>query len=277
MKYKFVIIIVFLLIVSFSKGQGLHKSKQIEVYDLQLLLDEFNVGGAILIYDKNKNTFYTNNIYRAQQGSIPVSTYKIPHTIIGLETGVLKNEATIFKWNGEKRALKIWEQDLSLKQAFQKSCVPCYQQLARKIGTKRMSEYLEKLSFGRMYFNDKTIDNFWLIGKSEITPFEQIDFLKKFHDREMDISESTYKIVRNILILEKKANYILSGKTGMGNNVGWFVGYLEKEKNTYYFATKIIPKDRKIQSNKFRFLRKLITLEALKKLNIIERNKIIKQ
>ncbi len=270
MNYNIIISLALLIFVSCENIQNkdpINKESQL----LQSLLDKSAVYGTILIYDSNKNIYYSNNFNEAKRSSIPASTYKIPHTIIGLETGELKDEKTVFKWNGEKRNFKIWEQDLTLKQAFQKSCVPCYQELARRIGAKRMKAYLEKLSFGRMCFNDKTIDNFWLTGKSEINPLEQIDFLKRLYNKKLNISESTHKTIKNILIIEEKKNYSLSGKTGFANNIGWFVGYLEKEENTFYFATRISQQEaNNMSTKKFLSIRKSVTIEALQNLGIIK-------
>ncbi len=273
MNFKISISFVLLAFISCKNIQN-SKAKKEESKVIQSLLDKSKVNGVILIYDSNKNTYYSNNFNKAKQSSIPASTYKIPHSIIALEIGELKDEKTLFKWDGKKRAFSIWEQNLTLKQAFRKSCVPCYQELARKIGVKRMKENLVKLSFGRMYFDDKTIDNFWLVGKSEISPFEQIDFLQRFYNRKLNISDSTYNTVKNILKIKEYNNFVLSGKTGLGilpnNNIGWFVGYIEKKNNTFYFATKVSPKNKEISLNKFIQVREKITLSAFKQLNLIK-------
>ncbi len=267
---KFKTIILLLVFASCKSIPNNKKSIKEESKVIQELLNNSGVVGTVLIYDSNKNKYYSNSFNEAKKSAIPASTYKIPHTIIGLETGQLKNEETIFKWDGKKRAFKAWEQDLTLKQGFQKSCVPCYQELARKIGVKRMKNYLNTLNFGRMDCKNKTIDSFWLKGKSKINAFEQIYFLKRLYKQELNISKSTHNIVKNILIIENKEDYVLSGKTGLANNIGWFVGYLEKEENTFFFATKISPQGTNISTRKFAALRKFVTIEAFKKLNIIE-------
>ena len=41
-----------------------------------------------------------------------------------------------------------------------------------------MKAYVERLNFGKMYPTQESIDNFWLLGPSKISPFAQIDFLK---------------------------------------------------------------------------------------------------
>lgn len=98
---------------------------------------------------------------------LPASTFKIPNSIIAVELGIIENDTTILKWNGEQRKMDIWEKDLSFKDAFRISCVPCYQEIARKIGTIKMKEYLEKFEYKNMIFDSLTIDNFWLEGNSK--------------------------------------------------------------------------------------------------------------
>ena len=277
MKFKIVLFFIALTLLSCSQKQNSKKEKpvlKIEKKEFQVLLDSAKVNGTILIFDKQGNKFYSNNFQEAKQSYLPASTFKIPNSIIGLETGILKDEQTIFKWDGNDRAFSIWENDLNLKDAFQKSCVPCYQELARKIGTKRMKENLKKLQFGEMNVNNENIDNFWLIGKSKINPFQQIDFLSRFYENHLSILKSTTEIVKRIMKIKTTESYTLSGKTGWIVNgekdIGWFVGYIEREKKVFYFATKITPKKSNMSRNEFAPIRKKITILALKELKIIE-------
>jgi len=274
-------IILFYLIATFlSCAQGKDKKinnnsiQNIEKKELQTILDSSKVNGVILIFDFQQKKYYSNNFLKAKESVLPASTFKIPNSIIGLEIGILRDEQTVFKWNENKRAFSIWEKDLSLKEAFQKSCVPCYQELARKIGTKRMNKNLKKLKFGKMDVNSENIGNFWLIGNSKISPFQQIDFLNRFYNKQLPISNQTRETLKEIMRIEQNDNYVLSGKTGLTisekKETGWFVGYIEKEEKTFYFATKIIPNENDMQRNKFSSLRKEVTISALKELKIIE-------
>src|SRR5262245_25728052 len=44
----------------------------------------------------------------------PCSTFKIPNALIGLETGVLADADTAFKWDGTPQRVKAWEKDHTL-------------------------------------------------------------------------------------------------------------------------------------------------------------------
>lgn len=237
--------------------------------EFQKILDSNTISGTVLIFDTQKNTFYSNNFEEAKRGTLPASTFKIPNSIIGLETGILKDETSIFKWNGEQHYLDAWEKDLTLKEAFRASCVPCYQEMARKIGAKRMQKNLQNLTFGIMDVNDETIDNFWLTGNSKVSPFEQIDFLQRLYNEKLPIKEATSKTIKSILKIKTTNNYTLSGKTGLAvgikPEIGWFVGYIETNGKVLYFATRISPSN-DMKMNDFIPLRQKVTEQALKKI-----------
>jgi len=268
-----IILIVFLL-QSCAENKKTKKEQKINLSEneivkpeFQSIIDSSNVNGSILIYDLKNDLYYSNNFDWAKTGRLPASTFKIVNSIIALETKVVENDSTLFRWNGEKRDYKIWEQDLILRDAFKYSCVPCYQEIAREIGEKRMNEYLEKLEYKDMKVNSKNIDKFWLEGDSKINQFQQIKFIKRFFKSELEISKRTQDIMKKIFFIEKYGKYNLNGKTGLsirnGNYNGWFVGYIESEEdNNYFFATNIEPKDT-LNKKSFPKLRKKITIEAL--------------
>jgi beta-lactamase class D len=244
-----------------------------EVAGFQDILDSADLTGTILIYDPQKPLYYTNNFENWQEGSIPASTFKIPNSIIALESKVISDVNHIFKWNGEPRQISTWERDMNLTQAFHLSCVPCYQQIAREIGTVKMKEYLKKLDYGSISVSDSTIDVFWLEGESKISPWQQVDFLQRLHEYKLPISGQTRTTIMDMMILEQIPVYTLRGKTGWaireGKNTGWFVGSLEVKKNTYYFATRVSPTE-DFNMDYFPAIRKQVTMKALSSLNLIE-------
>jgi len=265
------IVLILTLIYSCDKKRAKEQKNIITNHEIvkpafQKIINVNNIHGAILIYDLNKDLFYANDFSWAKTGRLPASTFKIPNSIIALETKVVDSDSTLFKWKGEKRAYKVWEQDLILKDAFKYSCVPCYQEIARKIGKKRMNAYLEKLNYQNMDVHSENLDVFWLEGASKITQFEQIDFLKRFYTSELKIAKRTEAIMKKILFIEKTEKYALYGKTGLSirnkQQNGWFVGYAQSEENTLFFATNISPKET-TDITVFPRLRKEITLKAL--------------
>jgi len=256
-----------------STKLSVDKSNKIHNPAFQAILDAAQVAGSILVYDLEADKYYSNDFEWAEVGRLPASTFKIPNSIIALETGIVENDSTILKWDGKRRGMKIWEQDLVFKDAFQFSCVPCYQEIARKIGQERMTKYLDQLEFGEMNFDQNSLDNFWLIGDSKISQFEQIDFLKRIYQSDLPISSRTERLIKKILLMDENVNYSLFGKTGWaireGENNGWFVGYLVLSDKTYFFATNIEPNEG-FDMKDFPAIRKSVTFEAFRKMQIIE-------
>ncbi len=274
--FYFVIFTILLSSCSRDKNTSLkigrNKANHIVNSEIQSVIDSSEVVGSVLIYDFQNGTYYSNNFNWAKKGKLPASTFKIVNSIIALETGIVKDASTIFKWDGNKRWLKQWEQDLSLRDAFHYSCVPCFQDVARNIGEKRMNEYLNILEYDNMKIDSNSVDLFWLEGDSRISQFQQIDFLKRFYESKLPISRRTEVIMKRMMVIEDNDNYRLSGKTGWSNSTGtdngWFVGYVELGIETYFFATNIEPKE-KCNMDKFPMIRKTITFEAFNKLDII--------
>jgi len=134
------------------------------------------------------------------------------------------------------------------------SCVPCYQQIAREVGEKRMKSFLKKFKYGNRDISGG-IERFWLDGGLRISADEQIEFLKRFYTGKLPVSLRSTEIVKKMLIFDKQPNYTLSGKTGLqlglspagvpklsipvSPKLGWFVGYLEQNGSTYFFAANI--------------------------------------
>ncbi|MCC7297495.1 MAG: class D beta-lactamase [Bacteroidia bacterium] len=249
-------------------------SLRFEVYRyFQRLLDSEKLDGVILIKHAQSKQEWSNDIYDAYKGFLPASTFKIPNTIIGLETGIIASENHVFKWSGNKHINEKWNQDLSLHDAFHYSCVPCYRELARKVGFEKMTQMLDKLKYGTMKVSPENLDLFWLEGASKISCKEQIDFLERLYFDQLGLKKTTTETMKRIMVIEKTADYTYSGKTGMAETEmsisGWFVGFVETPKDTYFFATHIEPK-KGCNMEEFAAMRRKVTDAALRKLGVLK-------
>jgi len=172
------------------------------------------------------------------------------------------------EWDSVKRFYDMWNQDLNLSQAFKYSAVWFYQELARRIGEEKMKEYITLNHYGNEDIS-AGIDLFWLEGGLRISPDEQIEFLKKIYKNETSFSQRSVDILKKIMIYDQTDDYTLRAKTGWGirfeNQVGWFVGYVEKGDGVYFFATNLETKN---PDEGFRS-RIEITYNILKELGII--------
>lgn len=224
--------------------------------------------GAFVLYDVNNKYYIRHNEEQCNKRLSPCSTFKIPNSMIALETGVATDENFTLKWDGVKRWRDSWNQDHTLKSAIANSVVWYYQEIARRIGEEKMKFYIEKMNYGNMDISGG-IDKFWLVSSLLISPNEQEEFIYKLYKNELPFSERTFKITKDIMTLEKTDAYTLRGKTGSsgnedGTSFGWFVGYIEHSNNAYIFATNIIaPKD----ANGIKA--KEITYEILKSLKLM--------
>lgn len=235
------------------------------------VLDSAQLDGVILVYQASQDSYLSNDFRLAETPRLPASTYKIPHSMIALETGVAVYDSVMFRWDGRPRLLKSWEADLTLRQAFLRSCVPCYQQVARAVGPTRMRAQLDKMGYPGMTFDSASIDRFWLVGESRISPREQVDFLRRFHAGELGLSPQTDSLMRRLMVLEKTDAYVLRGKTGWSmqgeKNNGWFVGYLSTADDLFFFATNIDPRP-DFDMDHFGTMRREVTQAALDSLGV---------
>jgi beta-lactamase class D len=226
-------------------SQASTRQQPVQKVNFERHFKEAKVEGSILIYDLNNNQRHQYNARRNSTAFVPASTFKIFNSLVALETGVIRDEVAVLTWDGIERDLEQWNRDLNLRQAFQDSAIWFYQVLARKIGHERMQGFINQVGYGNRQIGPKEeIDNFWLGGPLQITPKEQIDFLRHLHRAELPFSKRTIDLVKDIMVFEQTPAYVLRAKTGWAfemtpPQVGWFVGYLEQNQNVYFFATNI--------------------------------------
>jgi len=212
--------------------------------DLGRSFQELGINGSIAIYDKNNNRFYEHNPSRNTTTFFPASIFKIFNALVALETKVIPNDVHVLTWDGIKREIPAWNRDTNLRQAFKDSTVWFYQVLARKAGHERMQSFINQVGYGnRQIGTPEQIDRFWLEGPLQITPKQEIEFLQKLERNDLPFSQPTIDLVKDIMIVERTPDYTLRAKTGTASsvkpNIGWLVGYLEQNKNVYFFATNI--------------------------------------
>ena len=208
--------------------------------------------GAFVLYDSKRDHYIRYNEARCRQRFSPKSTFKIPNSLIGLETGVIRDAEFVITWNRQKyppqdnwnqEPFAHWAQDHTLRSAIKYSVVWYYRELALRVGQQKMKQYVARFNYGNKTVSGR-IDNFWLDGSLRISANEQVEFLKAFYKGQLSVSSRITEIVKDILELEKTPTYKLSAKTGGGSisegvYIGWFVGYVETKENVYFFATNI--------------------------------------
>ncbi len=236
-KFITYLIIPVLLITAFSSPQD-----SVIRDDFQKYYEQFNVTGSFVLYDQNNDQYTFYNQQQSKELFSPASTYKICNSLIGLETGIIKGEDFVINWDKVKRPNPNWNSDQNLKSAFQNSTVWYYQELARRVGGKKMKYWLDTLHYGNADTSGG-IDMLWLTGGLRITPLQQIDFLRNLHNNQLPFSQRSMDIVKNIMVTKDTLGYVVRAKGGWGmqgkTDIGWYVGYIETKGNVYYFANCI--------------------------------------
>lgn len=242
-----------------------------EVVDFGKYFKEYDLEGGFFLYDYKAKTYKVSDKSDFVRATSPASTFKIPNSLIALEVGAIKDENEIIKWDGEKRWLPVWDKDHDLSEAYKNSTVWFYQELARRIGEKNYEKYLKACNYGNKDISGG-LTKFWLGTSLKISPKNQLEFLTKLHEEKLPFSKRTFEITKRIMIREQTNDYILRAKTGWdvsnGQDAGWFVGYVEKKSNVYFFALRM-QKPEARQMPEFASRRIEITTKILKQMGIL--------
>ncbi|CAM2008222.1 class D beta-lactamase [Acanthopleuribacter pedis] len=219
--------------------------------NLDTLFDGFDA--TLVLYEQHSDQTWIHNPAKSNIGTLPCSTFKIPNTLVGLETGVLKDRDTVIKRDAEKFPEqdwwgKSWRTDQAkLALAFKHSIVWYYCTLADTMTNKVIAKHLKDWQYP-VPGNLTSGFYFWIEGNYGVSPVDQVAFLRRFYNQELGLREKTTATMKDIMILEEGDGYRFSGKTGLcrmpdDTKVGWMVGYLEHRKGLYFYALRLEGKE----------------------------------
>lgn len=244
--------------------------------DFNRYFKECHAQGSIVVYSTANQQWIVSDSMDAYKEALPASTFKIINLLIALETGVIKDENEIVKWVGQTDTTlygyrpEIYR-DMTVQEAFEESAGWVFIELSKRIGKDRYKRYLKASHYGNQDIDGAGAD-FWNLGRFGISPVNQVRFLKNVYEQKVPFSKRNLEILKKVMITEAKAGYTIRSKTGWtrenGINTGWWVGYLEKEEGTYFFATRLF-QDRKLNRQDFGACRKEITRAVLKDLKAL--------
>jgi beta-lactamase class D len=204
-------------------------------------LDDGTVG-TFVGYKVDDYLIIASDKNRSGEAKLPASTFKIPNSLIALETGVVEDpDKDVFKWDGVTRPIEAWNKDHTLRSAIAASAVPVYQEIARRIGEARMQKYVDLLDYGNRDIGGG-IDQFWLTGKLRIDPVQQVDFIDRLRRGVLPLSKRSQDLVRDILPVTKVGDAVIRAKSGLLGaergqpSLGWMVGWAEKGSAHTVFA-----------------------------------------
>jgi beta-lactamase class D len=236
---RFLILVLIYLVFTGCSTNNVKEDESLKTY-----FDSAGVKGCFALFDNGENSFTIYNLSRYRDSSYtPASTFKIVNSLIGIQTGVIKDENMVIKWDGVKRWNEDWNKDLTMKEAFAVSAVPYYQEVARRIGREKMKLWIDSLGYGNKDISGP-IDSFWLNNHLKIKPDEELGLVKKLYFDQLPFFKRTQDIVQSVMLREQNSNYKLYYKTGWGfpgngDEIGWVVGWIEENKHPYFFVLNI--------------------------------------
>jgi beta-lactamase class D/D-alanyl-D-alanine dipeptidase len=256
--------------IAFSsiKHEAKPNPKVKENKNLKKFFESADVSGGIVIYDLQKNLYTVFDKKRMNTGFVPASTSKIIHSLIFLDSGAVKDDSEVIKWDGTKRWVDAWNQDHNLRSAFKVSAAWFYHEASKRMKRETIQKYYDLSNYGNRDTSGFG-EIYWVKGDLRITPKEQVEFLVRLYENRLPFSPQVIANVKDMIIEEKTEKFTLRAKTGWSDaytpQVGWWVGYVEKTDNVYFFAIEIdINKDEDAAK------RKEITRSVLKYLKVIE-------
>ena len=213
--------------------------------DLARHFTEVGTAGTFVGYKVDDYLVIASDKNRSGEAKLPASTFKIPNSLIALETGVVGDpDKDVFKWDGVVRSIEVWNKDHTMRSAIAVSAVPVYQEIARRIGAERMQKYVDLFEYGNRDIGGG-IDQFWLTGALRIDPVQQVDFVDRLRRGVLPVSKRSQDLVREILPVTKVGDATIRAKSGLLGaeigkpSLGWLVGWAEKGNASTVFALNL--------------------------------------
>lgn len=204
------------------------------------------ISGCAVMYDESSDTYFLYGKEKCEKQVSPLSTFKIISALAGLENNVLENQTSTMEYSGVKYPIDTWNSNLTLKEAFETSCVWYFRQVVDMVGQENIHAMLKEIQYGNCDISEwngsetnslPELNGFWLESSLEISPKQQIVMLNYIFGSKNNFSTDNLEELKNIMYIAELDNGSLYGKTGSGTDgKAWFVGYIEKRDNKIYFA-----------------------------------------
>jgi beta-lactamase class D len=182
----------------------------------------------------------------------PASTFKIPHALAALDSGVLAGPDVAFAYDGSGDMPEAWKRDQTLEMATRYSVVWYFQRVATMLGPDREHAYLAKLGYGNQD-SASGLTTFWLDKSLRISPDEQTRFMVRLYEDALPIDKAAMKTVRDILVQPPGVvvdatgehsfdapwpdDAVVSAKTGSSDAVRWLVGHVQRQQRSWVFVS----------------------------------------
>ncbi|HDJ5117109.1 TPA: beta-lactam sensor/signal transducer BlaR1 [Staphylococcus aureus] len=266
----FICIFTFFIMIiqsQFLMGQSLtdYNYKKPLQSDYQILDESKNFGsnsGSFVMYSMKKDKYYIYNEKESRKRYSPDSTYKIYLALFGLDRHIISDKNSRMSWNHNHYPFDSWNKDQDLNTAIQNSVNWYFERISNQLSKNYTSDQLKQLNYGNK--NLGSYKAYWLEDSLKISNLEQVIVLKNMMEQNNHFSKNEKKQLSSSLLIRKKENYELYGKTGTGivngkYNNGWFVGYVITNHDKYYFSTHL--SDEKASGENAKFINEKILKE----------------
>ncbi|MFC9976731.1 class D beta-lactamase [Spirillospora sp. NPDC127200] len=210
--------------------------------DLRAVFDAAGVRGSFALLDVSARRTTVVDRPRAETPLVPASSFKVPHSLVALETGAVKSPDEVIPWDGTPQPFPEWQQDMSMREAVRTSNAAAFQVIARRVGLKREQQWLHRLDYGNRQ-TGTAVDRFWLDGPLKISAVGQTRFLARLAAQRLPASRAHQRTVRELIKQEEKDGYALFAKSGWQNapdpGTGWWTGWVERGGRVHTFALNI--------------------------------------
>lgn len=186
----------------------------------------------------------------------PNSTFKVALALMGFDAGLLKSDSqpVLTPPPGADTERPETRGPQTPRSWMQNSVVWYSQIVVRELGRERVAAYLKDFAYGNentggVKGEDDPGARFWLSSSLNISPREQVDFLRRMLKGELPVSAAAVDETMKIMAIdEQPAGWLVFGKTGSGfgrlpdgaldrgRPFGWFVGFARKDNRTAVFV-----------------------------------------
>jgi Beta-lactamase class D len=229
------------------------KTTIIPTGDLAPYFQGFN--GCAVFYVPSQSRYLLYNPDLCNTASSPCSTFKIVSSLIGLETGIIDQENSVYPWSGTAYWNKNWNRDIGFEDAFKVSCIWYFREAIDRAGKDTVQDFLNELEYGNCNISDwegyqntnNNIDalrGFWVESSLKISPLEQTKVMRAIFESDV-YDPANITLLKQVMLTENENHDVkIYGKTGMGVADGlcvdaWFVGMAETNGTAIYFAIRL--------------------------------------
>jgi len=197
----------------------------------------------------------------------PASTFKLAISLMAFDSGVLDDSHRPkwpYKTGYPDWAGDAWKGDIDPADWMKRSVFWYSQQIVKKLGQARLQNYVTSFKYGNQDVSAVEVQHpgnkgVWVRSSLQISPVEQVAFLRSMVNRQLPVSAHSYQMTEEITQQDDLNGWKIYGKTGTGSPgqdnryradqaYGWYVGWARKGTQALVF-TRLIQDEKAQTSN----------------------------